>query len=596
MAYATPQDDPNNPSSLDAPVILAADAPPAVGSTPSTSTVMDSGGANPTVDGASTVKDSSSGSVQMQPWSSDAQSLVGNTSTPTQKATYSSSSSPDWGAALNNSNASFGGEQVTPDAPAQPDGSTSSGAFKNISKYLNANSGTGVDKMASDQASSVIGGAQNDIGAQNDSFNNAVQNGSTVSGTYSGPASFTGSTQGQQSLADTQLANQEGSLANTAGGRTALLNQATSATPMTQGGTALDQFLLQMNQPAMSSLKSASDTSGLNSQFNANQTAGNAAATTAQNTATDQATANTAAANKAAQDAQTAAINDTLNKQAAAQQALYAQQTASQQAAYQQQIDAATTAQKTTADQLLAMQQAQTDSQKSQADQLAALLAQISASNVAKTATDPTVTPGGGTTGTVPSTSVPAPSTGGLMQPTNSGSSSSSSSMANQNSDGNGGTNPSSPNYMTGDANGSPTAGGLAQLGLGLIGMVVAPGVGSLVNAISAINNYVNNTPAPTAVQQPIADSPYASYTGDNTQGYTTGQTTPAVDPAAAQAQAQAEAQAQAQAQAEAQAQAQAQAEAQAAANSEGDTGGGGESSSSSESSSSEGGSSSGGG
>jgi hypothetical protein len=262
MAYVTPQDpsatDPNQVA-LDAPVQLATQAPAAVGST------------------------FDPGNIMMTPYSSG-----DGTATPVT-------------ASVNAPN--------VPSSPVAEPTSTpkaTSGTFTNLNSYLNANQsgaqavgGRVANKISSDvgSANDAVSSASNDYrnqiasntnAASSDYLNSAYSapsnylNDTTfakdLSGTYAGPSSFAntaGSTTAQAALANAQ---QTAQLAGTSGGRTQLINQ-TAAAPLTNGGANLDQWLVQGNQPAFSTVtNAAASATPLQSTYDTAVSSGDAAA------------------------------------------------------------------------------------------------------------------------------------------------------------------------------------------------------------------------------------------------------------------------------------------------------------------------------
>ena len=227
MAYVTPQDPaPNDPNQqlLDAPVQLSTQAPGAVGSE---------------VDGSS---------VEMTPYTS--------------------------------------GSGTAAPSPATNAPKASSGTFTNLSSYLNANQGgaQNLGTQVGNKISTDVGKASSDLSSANDAFRNQVAantntastdyianavaapkdyvNDETfakdLSGAYGGPSSFLGTKDAQNALGSIQNAQQTAQLAGTEGGRTQLINQV-SAAPLSRGGANLDQWLVQGNQPALSTVQGAAD-------------------------------------------------------------------------------------------------------------------------------------------------------------------------------------------------------------------------------------------------------------------------------------------------------------------------------------------------
>ena len=180
---------------------------------------------------------------------------------------------------------------ATPENGVVNDGSSakpaSSGTFTNLKSYLNSNQ-SGAQQVGGRVAGKIgedVNAATNTQDTQANSFRDQVsQNTNTndsallegvktspkdyltnetlqknLTGSYGGPAAFSGSEYQQKSLEDTQKAQQTANLANTAGGRTELINQ-TAAKPLTRGGANLDQWLVQGNQPSISNVLNAAAT------------------------------------------------------------------------------------------------------------------------------------------------------------------------------------------------------------------------------------------------------------------------------------------------------------------------------------------------
>lgn len=217
---------------------------------------------------------------------------------------------PSGGDAANVTTAGSGGSVAAPSsttAPAQTAVKTpSSGTFTNLNSYLNANQqGANIlgDRLAgnindaTNAASTDISKQGNDFRSQVDAnttaynsnlVNSAAQNAKDytdnadlskqLSGTYSGPNAFSGTAAQTATLNDVDKATQQAQLGTTEGGRTELLKQ-TAAAPLTHGGTALDQFLVQGTQPAISNVLNASSSAApLAGQANDVATQGDAAA------------------------------------------------------------------------------------------------------------------------------------------------------------------------------------------------------------------------------------------------------------------------------------------------------------------------------
>lgn len=249
MAYVTPQD-PNaedtNQVSLDAPVRLAAQAPSAVGTGIDGTDMVNA----PNVPSSSVAEPVSTdiGNIQMTPYSSGSGTAAPAATTAAPRA--------------------------------------SSGTFTNLSSYLNANQGgaQNLGTQVGNKISTDVNKASSDLSSANDAFRNQVAantnkastdyianavaapkdyvNDETfakdLSGTYGGPSSFLGTKDAQNALGSIQNAQQTAQLAGTEGGRTQLINQV-SAAPLSRGGANLDQWLVQGNQPALSTVQGAAD-------------------------------------------------------------------------------------------------------------------------------------------------------------------------------------------------------------------------------------------------------------------------------------------------------------------------------------------------
>ena len=193
------------------------------------------------------------------------------------------------GAVGNTPAPSGGGPSISTNQAGQAPagGQPSSGNFTNIQKYLDSNA-SGANSLGDSLSNTVTGAVKSDTnaitGATND-FTNQVQSNTKsydpnlvssaisnptqylnnsnlsnlLSGTYSGPAAFSGSA--QQGTAQTALndADQTAKLAGSEGGRVQLLRQG-STDPQSLGDLNFNQFLVQNTLPALSKVQAAAQT------------------------------------------------------------------------------------------------------------------------------------------------------------------------------------------------------------------------------------------------------------------------------------------------------------------------------------------------
>ena len=187
-------------------------------------------------------------------------------------------------------NAGAAAQAAAPSAPAQnqPEKTSTSGNFVDLSKYLDANQGqsmqmgqnvAGLVTSAADKATNDINTAKTAVGGQitagtdvfnPDFYNQVIANpvnlnaadtaavAKQISGSYTGPTSSTSTgafTPADQSIVQ---ATQEANLVNSTGGQKELINQLPTATPYAQGTTSLDSYLLSNTEGALAPVKAAS--------------------------------------------------------------------------------------------------------------------------------------------------------------------------------------------------------------------------------------------------------------------------------------------------------------------------------------------------
>jgi hypothetical protein len=246
------------------------------------------------------------------------------------------------GATLNTQKGGSGpGQTQAPDtsgSPAKGGNPSSSGNFTNLQSYLDANM-DGASNLGNTLSGSLNKGYQDAFGnvlgqrgqfstqvvAGTDQYNPDLIKSATTdptsflsnsdsmqqlakmkAGQYTGPSAFENSQYGTAAQTSVTNAQQQASLAGTAGGREELLRQANPNTQYSNGGLGLDQFLVQGSPGALNQVTTAaSRAGGLTDLFNDTQKAADNNVATAQKTSANTGTQTTTALNGAVSDYRT---------------------------------------------------------------------------------------------------------------------------------------------------------------------------------------------------------------------------------------------------------------------------------------------------